>query len=306
MNCIVGTCVAAPNTVVCTTGQVMCTTALQAQGMNCVLGQCAQAPGSITAMVGGRDANGCIKGSGFTWCATKSKCLRLWEEACEAGATPVCTTGQVACTKAMQRQGMNCIVGACVQAPSPVCANGEVLCTATLQSEGMNCVPGQCFSPPPRPTTGPVGGARDANGCVPGGGYQWCETKKKCLRSWEEPCTTVSESTPVTDPMTPDTPVISPVNPDSPKTPAQNFVRNIVSNLPADKKAQMDKIMAELKAKKEQYSGAVKQKIDELKSQGSFSKIGSALRDRMQKVAAAIGRPAHTDKPVDVVTDGAI
>ena len=29
----------------------------------------------------------------------------------------------------------------------------------------------------------------DANGCVPDGGYSWCEAKQKCIRAWEENCT---------------------------------------------------------------------------------------------------------------------
>jgi hypothetical protein len=29
-----------------------------------------------------RDAHGCIPSAGYTWCAEKSKCLRLWEEKC--------------------------------------------------------------------------------------------------------------------------------------------------------------------------------------------------------------------------------
>jgi len=267
MNCVVGACVQAPstpNTPVCTTGQIVCSTAMQAQGMNCILGQCTQAPGSITAMVGGaRDPNGCVKGAGYSWCAAKSKCLRSWEEPCEetsTPSTPVCANGQVACTAAMQSQGMNCIVGACVTAMRPA-----------------------------------VGGARDANGCVSGGGYQWCDSKKKCLREWEEAC----ETTPQPDPeITPETTQTAPAR----QTP--NFVRNIVSNLSPDQRAQVSKIMGDLKAKKAQYSGVVKQKLAELKSQGSFSKMGNALRDRMQQLASAIGVPAHTDKPDEVVAVG--
>jgi hypothetical protein len=33
-----------------------------------------------------------------------------------------------------------------------------------------------------------LGGDRDAHGCIPSAGYQWCEAKQKCLRTWEEPC----------------------------------------------------------------------------------------------------------------------
>jgi hypothetical protein len=39
------------------------------------------------------------------------------------------------------------------------------------------------------PTQALVGNDRDEHGCVGSAGYQWCEVKKKCLRSWEEPCT---------------------------------------------------------------------------------------------------------------------
>ena len=43
-------------------------------------------------------------------------------------------------------------------------------------------------------THGPiVGGDRDANGCIGSAGYSWCEEKQKCLRIWEENCTTQTE-----------------------------------------------------------------------------------------------------------------
>lgn len=33
-----------------------------------------------------------------------------------------------------------------------------------------------------------IGGDRDEHGCLTPAGYGWCETKQKCLRSWEEIC----------------------------------------------------------------------------------------------------------------------
>ncbi|MFH1685066.1 MAG: hypothetical protein ABH983_02055 [Candidatus Micrarchaeota archaeon] len=33
-----------------------------------------------------------------------------------------------------------------------------------------------------------VGGDSDEHGCIGSAGYSWCEEKQKCLRSWEEPC----------------------------------------------------------------------------------------------------------------------
>ena len=35
---------------------------------------------------------------------------------------------------------------------------------------------------------GPVGGSLDANGCMIGAGYNWCQATKSCLRQWLEPC----------------------------------------------------------------------------------------------------------------------
>ncbi|MDD4902153.1 MAG: hypothetical protein PHE24_03375 [Patescibacteria group bacterium] len=36
---------------------------------------------------GDRDEHGCIGSAGYSWCEVKQKCLRPWEEACEAQAT---------------------------------------------------------------------------------------------------------------------------------------------------------------------------------------------------------------------------
>lgn len=34
----------------------------------------------------------------------------------------------------------------------------------------------------------PIGGDKDANGCLIAGGYTWCATLNKCVRKWETPC----------------------------------------------------------------------------------------------------------------------
>jgi hypothetical protein len=34
---------------------------------------------------GDRDEHGCIGSAGYSWCEVKQKCLRVWEEKCEAG-----------------------------------------------------------------------------------------------------------------------------------------------------------------------------------------------------------------------------
>ena len=42
-----------------------------------------------TPMVGNdRDAHGCIPSAGYSWCQSKNKCLRPWEESCTATSSP--------------------------------------------------------------------------------------------------------------------------------------------------------------------------------------------------------------------------
>jgi hypothetical protein len=33
-----------------------------------------------------------------------------------------------------------------------------------------------------------TGGDRDSHGCIPSAGYTWCESKKECIRIWEQTC----------------------------------------------------------------------------------------------------------------------
>jgi len=35
----------------------------------------------------------------------------------------------------------------------------------------------------------PIGGARDAHGCIAAAGYSWCDARHACLRPWESYCT---------------------------------------------------------------------------------------------------------------------
>ncbi len=47
-------------------------------------------------------------------------------------------------------------------------------------------------------TKGPVqctGCDKDIHGCIGSAGYSWCEAKQKCLRIWEENCTTSTACT---------------------------------------------------------------------------------------------------------------
>lgn len=52
---------------------------------------------------------------------------------------------------------------------------------------------------PDQPDT-PIGGERDEHGCLGSAGYTWCESKQKCLRTWEEPCEEETLPEPVIEP----------------------------------------------------------------------------------------------------------
>jgi hypothetical protein len=67
-------------------------------------------------VVGGdRDEHGCIGSAGYSWCSTKNKCLRTWEESCD---------NPVACT--MQYQ--------------PVCGQAQHECCGTTLNKPAYCM----------------------------------------------------------------------------------------------------------------------------------------------------------------------
>ena len=47
--------------------------------------------------------------------------------------------------------------------------------------------------------SGPLGGDRDAHGCIGSAGYVWCEIRQECIRSWETPCVPLQENPTVSD-----------------------------------------------------------------------------------------------------------
>lgn len=48
-------------------------------------------------------------------------------------------------------------------------------------------------------TEKPIGGDKDEYGCLVAAGYTWCESKQKCIRTWEEGCPSEEEFTCETD-----------------------------------------------------------------------------------------------------------
>src|SRR5512142_1430173 len=73
---------------------------------------------------------------------------------------------------------------------------------AALLFIGAGCVAAPAVpqpSPAPAPVNAPpLGGDRDAHGCIGSAGYSWCEAKAKCLRPWEEKCEGPSAVAPTT------------------------------------------------------------------------------------------------------------
>jgi hypothetical protein len=68
-----------------------------------------------TPIVGGdKDEHGCIGSAGYSWCAVKNKCLRVWEEKCEVTST---TTSPTVCTM----DAMQCPDGSWVGRSGPDC-----------------------------------------------------------------------------------------------------------------------------------------------------------------------------------------
>ncbi len=47
----------------------------------------------------------------------------------------------------------------------------------------------------PAPELTAIGGQKDANGCLTGAGYSWCEAKRSCIRQWETYCTATPPKT---------------------------------------------------------------------------------------------------------------
>ena len=243
-----------------------------------------------SSSVGRIDANGCVLGSGYQWCAAKSKCLREWEEPCEAPSTTECGEGEVICTVSLQRQGQNCVVGTCFKAPSAPrltlgaardlhgCESGAGFSWCNNKQKCLR----QWEEPCEETVAAPAGGAQDEHGCTLGGGFRWCENKQKCLREWEEAC---EEGTP--------------------KTPL-NLIRNIVNKhvspeqqeaMMTAQRAKVKKVLAELKEKQVQLKGMVQQKMAAIEENDTFTNnFGVMLNARIRALADSFGRPVREAK----------
>lgn len=116
---------------------------------------------------GDKDEHGCLGPAGYSWCAVKNKCLRVWEEKCEVAPIST-TTDPIACTMdAIQcpdgtyvgRTGTKCefvcptTTASCAKAgevssgfgPNPVtiqcCAGLTEIFDSNLRQYGTECIP---------------------------------------------------------------------------------------------------------------------------------------------------------------------
>jgi hypothetical protein len=132
-------------------------------------------PPSPSVILGSdKDAHGCIGSAGYSWCDSEQKCYRPWEENCAA-------------MPGSDRDAHGCIPSAgyswcenlqsCIRPWETDCATGAMKCASDSDCPpgAARCANGACTQ-------------YDEHGCVPDGGYSWCEEKGKCLRIWEETC----------------------------------------------------------------------------------------------------------------------
>jgi hypothetical protein len=67
--------------------------------------------GAPVSVVGGdKDIHGCIGSAGYSWCGTKAKCLRVWEEPCEV-TSDACTATGGSIVDTLGAEGGSCPVG---------------------------------------------------------------------------------------------------------------------------------------------------------------------------------------------------
>jgi len=97
----------------------------------------------------------CLGAAGYEWCPSKYKCLRRWEEHCDDFDQPP-----------PPKRGLR------VHGTQPI---GRV---------------GAAQKPVPEADQqqAPIGGKKPGERCLGSAGYEWCPSKDKCLRRWEEYC----------------------------------------------------------------------------------------------------------------------
>lgn len=114
--------------------------------MQSIVGAQASAPvQATTTIVGGdRDTHGCIGSAGYSWCAAKNKCLRVWEESCTGVSS---STPPSSSTSTTQNSSSNpgASESAC-RASGGVWFAGEKVCEVNSLSESACAARGGVFN----------------------------------------------------------------------------------------------------------------------------------------------------------------
>jgi len=152
--------------------------------------------------VGGKTAGDrCLGSAGYSWCASKSKCVQPWVETCpDIPVVPMPVAGAPV-------PGQQCLASAgytwcaakskCVQTwvePCTAPIGGEVPGDKCLGSAGYSwCASTQsCIrtweTDCPVLMPNQIGGLKPGEQCLSSAGYSWCEAKQKCLQPWNESC----------------------------------------------------------------------------------------------------------------------
>lgn len=127
-----------------------------------------QSPNYVPIVGNDRDAYGCIPSAGYQWCAAKQKCLRPWEESCQASTAyvPNNTIYNYSPT----------VYDRCDRGSGYIWCAAKQMCIQPWMED--------CASPwtsPYYPT--PDNTVVDRHGCITSQGYYWCEAQNTCMPS---------------------------------------------------------------------------------------------------------------------------
>jgi hypothetical protein len=94
-----------------------------------------------------------------------------------------------AAKKALMTCARGCATGACRSPQATEVTAGQT--TTTTSSAATSTTLAESTTT----TTRLIGGDRDEHGCIGSAGYTWCESKQKCLRTFEEECEATTTTT---------------------------------------------------------------------------------------------------------------
>ncbi len=133
--------------------------------------------GGDTPLLGGdKDEHGCIPSAGYSWCEPLQECIRPWETNCTEPVIVGNDSDEHGCKGSAGYSWCESL-GECIRSWETECPEEAPECV-TVADCGMgaaSCVNGKCSQ-------------YDEHGCVPDGGYSWCESLQECIQPWETEC----------------------------------------------------------------------------------------------------------------------